>query len=60
MIIAVDLRPEVETELARQAGLRGRPVEVYVAKLLDEDGSAPSRREPPCRKRSETSARWCA
>jgi len=31
MIIAVDVRPEVEAEPARQAGLRGRPVEAYAA-----------------------------
>ena len=36
MIIAVEIRPEVEAELARQAALRGRPVEAYAATLLEE------------------------
>ena len=36
MTITVDVRPEVEAELARQAALRGRPVEAYAAALLEE------------------------
>lgn len=36
MMITVDVRPEVEAELARQASMRGRPVEAYVAALLEE------------------------
>jgi hypothetical protein len=35
MTITVDVRPEVEAELERRASLRGRPVEAYVAALLD-------------------------
>jgi hypothetical protein len=41
MIIAVDVRPEVEAELARQAALSGRPVEAYAATLLEEAAHLP-------------------
>ena len=34
--MTIDVRPEVEAELARQAALRGRPVEAYAASLLEE------------------------
>ena len=36
MTITVDVRPEVEAELARRASMRGRPVEDYVVTLLEE------------------------
>lgn len=36
MTITVDLRPEVEAELARRASMRGRPVDAYFATLLEE------------------------
>jgi hypothetical protein len=36
MTISIDVRPEVEAELARRASMRGRPVEAYVATLLEE------------------------
>ena len=36
MTITVDIRPEVQVELARQAAAHGRPVEVYAASLLEE------------------------
>jgi hypothetical protein len=50
MIIAVDVRPEVEAELARQAALRGRPVEAYAATLLEEAAHLPpSSRAPVAR-----------
>ena len=41
MIITVEIRPEVEAELARQAALRGRPVEAYAATLLEEAAHLP-------------------
>ena len=41
MIIAVDVRPEVEAEPARQAGLRGRPVEAYAATSPEEAAHLP-------------------
>ena len=36
MTITVEIAPEVEAELARQAIDRGRPVEAYAASLLEE------------------------
>jgi hypothetical protein len=36
MTITVDIRPEVQAELARQATARGRAVEAYAATLLEE------------------------
>jgi len=36
MAITVDVRPEVEAELARQAAMRGTPVEAYAASLIEE------------------------
>ncbi|MGA2117243.1 MAG: hypothetical protein ABSH56_21085 [Bryobacteraceae bacterium] len=36
MAITIDVRPEVEAELARQAALRGKAVEAYAAGLLEE------------------------
>jgi hypothetical protein len=36
MTITVDIAPEVQAELARQAAARGRGVEAYVASLLEE------------------------
>ena len=36
MTITVDIRPEVQAELARQAAAQGRPVEAYAASLLEE------------------------
>ena len=42
MAITVDISPETEAELARQAALRGRPVEDYAAKLLEAAVQVPS------------------
>jgi hypothetical protein len=36
MTITVDLTPEVQAELARQAAARGRAIEAYAASLLAE------------------------
>ena len=36
MILRVELRPEVQAELARQAAAQGRVVEAYAASLLEE------------------------
>lgn len=36
MTITVDIRPEVQAELARQAASSGKPVEAYAASLLEE------------------------
>jgi hypothetical protein len=61
MTITVDITPEVQAELARQAAAQGRPFEVYVATLLKQaaqpeasellDQTArPKRQRPPGRK----------
>lgn len=42
MTITVDLTPEVEAELARQATARGRAVGAYAATLLEEAVHLPS------------------
>ncbi|MES1258534.1 MAG: hypothetical protein ABUS51_08885, partial [Acidobacteriota bacterium] len=49
MIIAVDVRPEVEAELARQAALRGSPIEAYAAVLLEEAVHIPAHPAPVAR-----------
>ena len=36
MTITIDVRPEVQSELARQAASSGKPVEAYAASLLEE------------------------
>jgi hypothetical protein len=36
MTITVDIRPEVEAELIRQAAVRGRAIEVHAATLLED------------------------
>lgn len=36
MTITVDVRPEVQAELARQAAARGSVIKAYVATLLEE------------------------
>ena len=36
MTITVDIRPEVQAELVRQAAAHGRAVEAYVAGLIEE------------------------
>ena len=41
MSITVDIRPEVEAELARQAAAQGRAIEAYAASLLEEAAHVP-------------------
>jgi len=36
MTITVEVRPEVQAELARQAAAHGRAIEAYAASLLEE------------------------
>lgn len=36
MTIILDIRPEVQAELARQAAARGRAIEAHAATLLEE------------------------
>ena len=42
MSITVDIPPEVESELARQAAAQGRAIEAHVAHLLEEAAHLPS------------------
>lgn len=42
MTITVDIAPEVQAELARQAAAHGRAVEAYVASLLEEAVRVPA------------------
>jgi hypothetical protein len=46
--ITVDIRPEVEAELIRQAAACGRAIEAHAATLLED--------AVPCKR----SQRWCA
>jgi hypothetical protein len=41
MTITVEIKPEVEAELARRASLHGSPLEDYAAVLLEEAIGAP-------------------
>jgi hypothetical protein len=45
MTILVDITPEVQAELARQAAAQGRAIEVYAAGLLEEAAHLPGKRE---------------
>jgi hypothetical protein len=47
MTITVDIRPEVQAELARQAAAHGRAVEVHAASLLEEAAHLPVAPAPP-------------
>jgi hypothetical protein len=42
MTITVDIRPEVQAELARQAATDGHAIEAYTARLLEEAVHVPS------------------
>src|ERR1035437_2598823 len=52
MTITVDIRPEVQSELARQAAMRGSPVATYAASLLEEAVHIPTDVSAPARSRS--------
>jgi predicted HicB family RNase H-like nuclease len=43
MTITVDITPEVQAELARQAAARGSAVEAYAASLIEEAVHLPAR-----------------
>jgi hypothetical protein len=42
MTITVDITPEAQAELARQAAAQGRAIEAYVASLLEEAAHLPA------------------
>lgn len=46
MSIIVDIRPEVEAELARQAAEQGRAIEAYAASLLEKAAHVPAQQLP--------------
>jgi hypothetical protein len=46
MTITVDIRPEVQAELARQAAAKGRALEAYAASLLEDAAHVPPERLP--------------
>jgi hypothetical protein len=46
MTISVDIGPEVQAELARQAAARGRELEAYAAFLLEEAARVRAERLP--------------
>ena len=46
MTITVDIRPEVQAELARQAAARGRALEAHAASLLEEAAHVPTEQMP--------------
>lgn len=47
MTLTIDIRPEVQAALARQAAARGRAVESYAASLLEEAAQLPAVHDPP-------------
>jgi hypothetical protein len=46
MSITVDIRPEVQAELARQAAAKGDALEVYAASLLEDAAHVPPQQLP--------------
>ena len=44
--ITVDIRPEVQAELARQAAARGRALEAHAASLLEDAAHVPPEQMP--------------
>ena len=52
MTITVDIRPEVQAELARQAASRGRAIEDYAATLLEEAAHLPAEAPANAEKRN--------
>jgi hypothetical protein len=46
MSIIVDIRPEAEAELARQAAAKGHALEVYAASLLEDAAHVPPQQLP--------------
>lgn len=47
MTITVDIRPDVQAELARQAAAHGRALEAYAASLLEEAVHLPADTNQP-------------
>ena len=49
MTITVEIRPEVQAELARQAAARGRALEAHAASLLEDAAHLSSAHRTPAR-----------
>ncbi len=47
MTITIDIRPEVQAELARQAAEHGRALEAHAARLLEDAAHVQAERLPP-------------
>jgi hypothetical protein len=47
MTIVVDIRPEIQAEIARQAALQGRAIEAHAASLLEEAVKLPPAASQP-------------
>lgn len=47
MTITIEIRPEVQAELARQAAATGRALEAHAATLLEEAVHVPALKPPP-------------
>ena len=47
MTITLEIKPEVEAELARQAAVQGRAIEAIAAALLEEAVHLPGDTNPP-------------
>ena len=60
MTITVDIRPEVQAELARQAAARGHALEAYATRLLEEAAHVPAGTSQLNRDRLETTLREMA
>lgn len=60
MTITVDIRPEVQAELARQAAAHGRAVEAYAASLLEGAIRVPSGADRLSQNRLENTLREMA
>jgi plasmid stability protein len=60
MTITVDLTPEVQAELVRQAAARGRAVEAYAASLLAEAVHLPEQAPGNVERRKKSLVEVCA
>lgn len=52
MTITVNIRPEVQAELARQAAACGRALEAHAARLLEEAAHVPAAEAPSAKRQS--------
>jgi hypothetical protein len=60
MTITVDITPEVQAELARQAAIHGRAIEAYAASLLEEAVHLPDGADRLTKDRLESTLREMA